>query len=143
MLDCSTVVAMDAVGRHHLLETMGARPAGEMWTRRHSKNRSYQPPDGLESPKHATVVTLATLIGDQRLVIGWRLGSDLTSLGIGALAIDLLKDPVLRSIFRDLIKVERVANDAEDFILHIELLRIPRTMACALLTGNKISLRST
>ena len=40
VLDCSTVVGMDAGGRLVLLETIGARPAGDEWARRHFKNRS-------------------------------------------------------------------------------------------------------
>ena len=107
VLDCSTVVAMDVAGRVLLLETIGARPAGDDWARRHFKNRSYQPPDGLESPKDATLAHLATLIFDQRLVVGWRLGFDLASLGIGVntvLAIDLSTDHMVRVFFQDLEK---------------------------------------
>ena len=70
VLDCSTVVAMDPVGRMLLLETMGARARNDDWARRHFKNRRYQPPDGLESQKNAVVGLLATLIGAERLSVG-------------------------------------------------------------------------
>ena len=69
MRDCSTVVAMDVAGRFLLLETMETRPARDEWARTHFKNRSFQPPDGMESPKDAAVAQLATLIVDQRLVV--------------------------------------------------------------------------
>ena len=98
VLDCSTVVAMDPAGRVLLLETMGARASSDNWARTHFKNRSYQPPQGLERPKNAVVAHLATLIRDERLVIGWRLGYDLASLGLGVtslMAIDLATDPVV------------------------------------------------
>ena len=81
----------------------GLRPPGDDWPRPHFKNHRYQPPNGLESPKDATVAHLARLIGDQRLVVGCRLGLDLASLGIGVttmLAIDLAKDPVVRTFFK-------------------------------------------
>ena len=80
VLDCSTLVAMDSAGRVFLLETMGKRDPDDEWPRRHFWNRSYQPPDGLQSPKDAVVGYLASVIGDQRLVLGWRLGFDLASL---------------------------------------------------------------
>ena len=51
MLDCSTLVAMDCAGRVLLLETMGKREPDDEWPRRHFWNKSYQPPDDLESPK--------------------------------------------------------------------------------------------
>ena len=77
VLDCSTLVAMDAAGRLLLLETIGARHADDEWARRHFKNRSYQLPDVLESQRHAAVPHMATLIGDQRLVFVRRLCFDL------------------------------------------------------------------
>ena len=51
MLDCSTVVALDAAGRDLLLQTIVVRPPCDACSRRHFSNRSYQPLDGLESPK--------------------------------------------------------------------------------------------
>ena len=119
VLDCSTVAAMDAAGR--LLETMGARPAGDNWARRHFKNRSFQPTDELVSQKDAFVPHLATLIGDQRLVVGWRLVFDLASRGLGitsVFAIDFPTDPVVRAFFQDLVKLGGAAKDFEDFLLH-------------------------
>ena len=142
VLDCSTVVAMDAAERPLLLETMGVRTAGGDWMLRHFKNRSYQPRDVLESPKDATVGHLAPLIGDHRLVVGWRLGLDLASMGIGvstALAIDLGTDPVVRAFFHYLMKEGSVAKDVDDFILHKPEFPIAITMACALFTGNAIT----
>ena len=63
MLESSTVGALDAAGRLVLLDTMGVRTADDDWARRHFKNRNYQPPDGLQRPKDATVANLATLLG--------------------------------------------------------------------------------
>ena len=77
------------------------------------KNRSYQPADGLESPKDAAVAHLVTLLGHQRLVVGWRLGFDLASHGLGVitvLPIDLATDPVVREFFHDVGKQEGVGK---------------------------------
>ena len=140
LLDWSTVVAMDAAGRLLLLETMGVRPAGDDWRRKHFKNRSYQRREGLESPKDAVLVHLATLIGDQRLVLGWMVGFDLASLGLEitcVFAMDLPTNPVGCAFFQDLVKFGGVAKDVEDFILRKPELPIPITMACSLLTGTK------
>ena len=88
VLVCSTVVSMNVAGRTLLLETMGARHAGgSCRALRHFKNRGYQPHDGMESSKDATIALLETLICDQRLVLGWRLGLDLASLGIGVTTV--------------------------------------------------------
>ena len=146
VLDCSTVVAMHVAGRPLLLETIGARTPIDDWSRRHFNNRSYQTPDGLESPKEATVAHLATLIGYQRLVVGWRLGLDLASLGLGVstvLAIDLSTDPVVRAFFQDLVQEGSVAKDAVDLIMSKSELPIPITLACAILTGNQVNLRDS
>ena len=46
------------------------------------------------------------LIGDQRLVVGWRLGLDLSSLDLGVstvLAIDLSTDQVVRAFLQDVV----------------------------------------
>ena len=107
VLDCSTMVAMDVAGRPLLLETMGARPADDPWGCRHFKNRSYQPLDRLESPKGESVSHLATPIGNQRQLVGWRLGLDLASLGIGVstvFPIDLSTDPVVRRFFHEIVR---------------------------------------
>ena len=59
-------------------------------------------------------------MGDQSLVVGWRLGFDLASLGLGVvtvLPIDLATDPIVRTFFRDLVKLPRVAKNVEDFLL--------------------------
>ena len=69
VLDCSTGVAMDPAGRVLLLEAMGARASSDDWVRSHFKNRSYQPPEGLESPKDVMLTHLATLIGDERFLV--------------------------------------------------------------------------
>ena len=81
VLDCSTVVAMDPAGRILLLETMGARASSDNWARRHFKIRKHEPQEGLVSPKEALVAYLATLIGEEHLIVGCRLGFDLASLG--------------------------------------------------------------
>ena len=144
LLDWSTVVAMDAAGRLLLLETMGVRPAGDDWRRKHFKNRSYQPAEELESPKDAVLVHLATLIGDQRLVLGWMVGFDLASLGLEitcVLAMDLPTDPVVCAFFQDLLKLGGAAKEVEDFILGKPELPIPITMACALFSATKGNLR--
>ena len=73
VLDFSTVVAMDPTGRVFLFEAMGARSSTDEWARTHFRNRSFQPTEGLESPKYAVVAHLATRIGDERLVFGWLL----------------------------------------------------------------------
>ena len=82
VLDCSIVVAIDQAGGVLLLETTGARASNDEWARRHFKNRSYQPPEGFERPENAVVEDLASLIGDERLVVGSRLGFDLPSMGL-------------------------------------------------------------
>ena len=100
----------------------------------------------MESQKDATVAHMARLIGDQRLVVCWRLGFDLASLGLGitiVLAIDPATDPVVRSFFQDLVELGGVAKDAEDFILHKPELPNPFTMAYGIFTGSKINLRYT
>ena len=76
VLDSRTVVAMDPAGRLLLLETMGARAPDDPSGRRHFKDRSKLPPDSLDSPKPAVLAHLATLIGEQRLEVGRRLGFD-------------------------------------------------------------------
>ena len=73
---------MDPAGRVLLFDTRGARATDDDWARSHFKNRNYQPPEGFESPKNAAVAHLATLIGGERLFVGWRLGFDLGSLGL-------------------------------------------------------------
>ena len=64
VLDCSTLGGMDPAGRVLHLETMGKRERDDEWPPRHFWNRSYHPPDELESPKEAVVGQLATLLGD-------------------------------------------------------------------------------
>ena len=78
---------MDVAGRPVLLETMGARSVHDTSGRSHCMNRSYQRPDGLQSPTEGSVSHLATLIGNQRLLVGFPLGIDLASLVIGATSV--------------------------------------------------------
>ena len=143
VLDCRTLIAMDAAGRLLLFEKMGTSVSDDEWARRHFKNRSYQRREGFESPKDAVVAHLETVIGDQRLEVGWRLGFALASLGLGIasmLAIDLATDPVVRAFFRDLVKLGGAAKDVEDFILRKPELPIPITIASSLFTGTKVNL---
>ena len=114
--------------------------------RRHFKNRSYQPPDGLESPKQATVTHLVTLIGDQRLVVCWRLGFDLASLGLGitiVLAIHPATDPVVRAFFQDLVKQYGLSKTAVDFLSSTPELPLAPTLGSSIFTGNKLNLLNT
>ena len=97
-----------------------------------------------KAPKEATVAHLATLIADQRLIVGWRLGLDLASLGFGVstvLANDLSTDPVVRAFFQDLVQDGNVAKDATDFLMSKPELHSPITLGCAILTGNQVNLR--
>ena len=146
VLDCSTVVAMDPAGRVLLLETMGARASNDYWARRHFKNRSYQPPEGLESPTNAVVAPLATLIGDERLVVGSRLGFDLASLGLGisnVMPVDLSTDRVLRTVQHELLHLGgNVPEEVADFNLNRSALSLPLTMACALFRSMEVHLRN-
>ena len=108
VLDCSTVLALHAAGRVLLAETMGSRAPDDTWARRQFKHRSYQQSDGLESPRDALIAALATLIGAQRLVVGWPLGIDMASLGIGISAVfpmDLATDPVVRAFLQAVVKL--------------------------------------
>ena len=144
-LNCSTVVGMDPAGKVLLLETMGARAHDEDWARRHFKNRSSQPPEGLESPKDAAVAHLSTLIGDERLIVGWPLGFELASLGLGVssiLAVDLASDLDVRAFLQELVQngVD-VAKEVAHFILNNAALAIPIRMACALFPSMKVHLR--
>ena len=124
---------------------MGARASNDEWARRHFNNRSYQPLQGLEIPKNAVVAHLATRIGDQRLVVGWRHGYDLASLGLGVtsvMAIDFATDPVVRKLMQELLKVQGNAPaETVDFIIINPALPSPITMACALFTRTKFYLR--
>ena len=89
---------------------------------------------------------LAPLIGDHRLVVGWRIGLDLASLGLGVstvMAIDLSTDPVVRAFLQDFLHEGSVAKDAADFIMNKPELPIPITMACAILTGNQVTIRES
>ena len=77
------------------------------------------------------------------MVVGWRLGFDLPSLGLGisaVLAIDLATDQVVRALLQDVRRLGGVAKDMEDFILLKPALPVPITMACALLTGTNVDL---
>ena len=119
---------------------MGACVSNDDWARRHFKNRSYQPPQVLEGPKNAVVAHLTTLIGDERLVVGWRLGYDLASLGLGVtrvMTIDLASDPVVRNFLQELLQTQSdVPQDVVDFIMNKPALPVPITMACVLFTSN-------
>ena len=68
---------------------------------------SYQPADVSESLKDATVSQLPTQIGDEPLVVGWRLGFQMASLGTGettVLALFSQNVPLVRSFFEELVK---------------------------------------
>ena len=145
VIDCSTVVAMDPAGRVLLLETRGAPASNDDWARRHFKNRSYQPPQGLESPKNALVAHLATLIGDERF-FGWRIGYDLASLRLAVTSVmvfDLSTDPVMRNHLQKLIQAQGdLPQEVAHFIMKKPALLVPITMACGLLTSMKVTLRN-
>ena len=135
---------MDVAGRFLLLETMGKREPDDEWPRRHFWNRSYQPPDGLEMSKDVVVGHLASLIGDQRLVVGWRLGFDLASLGLGVsrvMAVDLSTDPVVREFFAEISKEGDASEEVKEFVQTKVALPLPITTACGLFTGLKVGLR--
>lgn len=86
----------------------------------HFKIRTDQRPEGLESPKDAVVAHSVTLIGDERLVVGSRLGFDLGSFGMGiptVIANDLQSDPVVGGFFQNVVQLGRVENDVDDIIL--------------------------
>ena len=140
VLDWSTLFAMDSSGIVLLLETMGKRDQNDEWPRRHFWNRSYQPHDCLESPKNAVVGDLASLIGDQRLIVGWRLGFDLASLGLGVSrvkAIDLSTDLVVRDFFAEISKTGDAPEEVKEFVQNKVALPLPITTACSLFTGGK------
>ena len=97
----------------------------------------------LGKPERLVVAHLVTLIGDQRLLVGWKLGFNLRSLGIGlptVIANDFASDPVEGAFFQNMVKLGGVKNDVEDFSLHKPELRIPITMACSLSRGTKTEL---
>ena len=140
VLDCSYVVALDAAGRLLLGESMGTGASAGKLARTHFKNRCYQPSDCLESPKKAGLAHLGTLIGDQRLVEGWRISFDMGSRGLertSVFAIDLSTDRVLCALLQDEVKLGRVAKDVQDFIMRKQGLTVPMRMPCELLTGTK------
>lgn len=57
------------------------------------------------------------------------------------MAIELPTDLVLREFLQDLLKQLGVAKDPADFIMIKAELLIPITLPCAILCGNKVSLR--
>ena len=131
VLDCSTAVAMNVARLSILLETIGNRASADDCARRHSKIRRYQPSHRMESRKDGTFAQLATVVGDQRLLVGWRLGPDLASLRIGVSAVllnALAIDPVVRAFFHDMGKQGGIAKKGEDFLLHKPEYPIPITM---------------
>ena len=142
VLDCNTLVAMDSAGRVLLFETMGKRDPDDDWPRGHFWNRSYQPPDGWECPKEAVVGHLATMIGDQRVVVGWRPGFDLASLGLAisrVMAIDLSRDPLVRDFFAEISR-DSGAPEEEKVFVQAKLARpLPITKACSLFTPTKVN----
>ena len=144
VLDCNTLVAMDSAGRVLLFETMGKRDPDDDWPRGHFWNRSYQPPDGWECPKEALVRHLAKLIGDKRLVVGWRLGFDMASLGLAlsrVMAIDLSRDPLVRDFFAEISR-DSGAPEEEKMVLQAKVtLPLPITKAFSLFTATKVNLR--
>ena len=91
------------------------------------------------------VAHLATLIGNERLVVGWRLGYELASLGLGitsVMSIDLATDPVVRKFLLELVQIQGNAQpELVDFVMNKPALPIPITMACALFTSIKVNLR--
>ena len=51
---------------------------------------------------------LPTLIGDERLVVGWRLRFDLASLALrvtSVMAMYVARDPVTRTVLKELVKL--------------------------------------
>ena len=144
VLDWYTVVAMVVARRLLLVITIGARAQGDEWSGRHFKNWSYQPPEGFDSPKQATVAQLATLRGEQRLLVGWRFGHDLAALPLGVnpvLEIDFSTDPVVRAFFQYLGKAGGTGKEAADFLMGKPELPLPITLVCAIFTGNQVNLR--
>ena len=92
------------------------------------------------------VAHLATLIGDELLVVGWPLGFDLGSLGLGVtsvMALDLWTDPVVRTCMQQLVKLAgHVPQEGTDFILNKSALPVQITLDCALFTGMKVPLHN-
>ena len=90
------------------------------------------------------IVHLATLTADQRPLVGWRLGFDLASVGVGmsaVLPIDLATKSIVRAFLQDVVKLAAVEKDMEDFILRKPALPVPIMLACALLSATKADLR--
>ena len=87
---------------------------------------------------------LASLVGDQRLVVSWRLGFDLASLGLGVsrvMAVDLSTDPVVREFFAEISKDSDASEEVKEFMQNKVALPIPIITTCALFTGSKVNLR--
>ena len=98
----------------------------------------------MKSPKDAVVGHLASIIGDQRLIVGLRLGFDLASLGLGVsrvMAIDLSTDPVVREFFAEISKDGDASEEVKEFVQNKVALPLPITTACGLFTGTKVNLR--
>ena len=127
-----------------LLETTGKRDPDDVWPRRHLWNRRYQPPDCLESPKHAVVRDLASLIGEPRWIAGCRLGFDLGSLGLAVnrvIAIDLSTDPLVPDFFAEISKSGDAPEEVKEFVQNKVAQTLPITMASSLFTRTKENLR--
>ena len=62
VLACRTAIPMNPTRTVLFLETMGPHASSNVCGRRHLKNQSYQPEQGLEREKDLVVAHLATLI---------------------------------------------------------------------------------
>lgn len=74
---------------------------------------------GTSAPIASAVPHLATLIGVQSLVVGWRHGFDLASLVIcvtTVMQIYMATEPVVPEFFPDLVMQINVAKDPADFL---------------------------
>ena len=99
-LYCTVFAAVDSVGRPLIVRTV-ARP--EDWdqplARQHPNNKEYWPPVQSQTGRRTVVKSLRSLVGNNRLIVGWDTSFDLASLGIGVcstLTVNLATDPEVR-----------------------------------------------